>query len=98
MLRRINVLRKFWKHSGDSDDQLAWVGIANVCKHIVSVRAPQHYRLMGVGMKVAPRIVGQRNAEVIKATIDAEIIKILEELSEDAVYAEVRAQTGAAEA
>jgi hypothetical protein len=48
-------------------------------------------QLSAIGSKLAPQLVGQRNAEVIKSIIDREIGRVLEVLSEDDVYEAAKA-------
>jgi hypothetical protein len=52
-------------------------------------------QLSAIGSKLAPRIVGLRNAEEVKAAIDAEVTRILEVLSEDDVYQAAKAGASA---
>jgi hypothetical protein len=48
-------------------------------------------QLSAIGSKLAPRLVGQRDAQVIKDIIDREIGRVLEVLSEDDVYQAAKA-------
>jgi hypothetical protein len=68
--------------------------IASVVASVAEDYSVIRSQLASLGSKIAPRVLGLHNAEEIKAAIDAEVARILDELSEDDVYAEAKREGG----